>query len=352
LPAAGLILRYHFVPGTETTYHVANRVVEQSLSAARLARGNKAVDLPIEAEDLRVDYDVINAYDGGEGLLLLQSQPAQGAKRAFVETLANPAGQWYQANEFGQAYERVSSTGYEISGSIPESFTLEGTAPTPPLPNDIWYLEALPNLPIRRVKPGQSWQTRILFPSFDLGDIHDAKHIMQPIPARGEFVDVEWEMGRPCAKIVNAADITGGFPRNVTATHMQEIETVWYALDRGEVQKMVRYIVVDRPSQEAVQQAAGPVAGPAAPTFGTSAPNGADADMAAHIAAAAGARYGPGRRRDDNEFHVPPGGQGYGYGGGTPPPMPSFGSNGAAQPMAAGPMTDRTVIEETFTLAG
>jgi len=32
--------------------------------------------------------------------------------------------------------------------------------------------------------------------------------------------------------------------------------------------------------------------------------------------------------------------------------MPSFGSNGAAQPMAAGPMTDRTVIEETFTLAG
>jgi hypothetical protein len=375
LPPDGLILRYHFTPGTETTYNVANRVVERSLTKAQLARGRKAVDLPIDAENLRVDYDVVNTYAGGESLLLLQSKPLGGAKNVFLQTISNTSGQWYKPSEFGQAYMRVSSTGYEVAGAVPESFTLEGAAATPPTPSNVWYLEALPNLPVRRVKPGDSWQCRVLFPDLDLGNVHSTKRVMKPIPARGQFIGVEWELGRPCAKIVNTADISGDFPRNVDAAHMQEVETVWYALDRRQVLRMVRYIVVDRPS--AAPAATPGTAGPAGPPAGGGAPGpmlgpgGINLDsLPPEVAQQIRAR----QRRQNNDIMLPTAGQtptgpgmaaqmrnrmrggmrgpvGVGAGA-TPPPMPTFGANGAAQPAPPPDKTDRIVIEETFTLVG
>lgn len=61
--------------------------------------------------------------------------------------------------------------------------------------------------------------------------------IVNVYPARGEFEDVEWEMGHPCAKLVTSI-VEGQQSPNQPRVDMSE--TVWFALDKGEVIKIVR----------------------------------------------------------------------------------------------------------------
>ena len=78
--------------------------------------------------------------------------------------------------------------------------------------------------------------------------VNQKDSLTQKIPARGEFVGVEWEMGYPCARIHHSFSVgSGPGGGNHIQTNAQSIDEVfWFALDKGVVVKMIRTSVRDR----------------------------------------------------------------------------------------------------------
>ncbi len=254
VPNSGFKLRYRFQPGTELVYRLTLRSAIDTISEEENKRGGRPAELPLDSETVRMKYAVDNSYPDGSGLLRMQAMPTKGKDYAILTAKASEGPKKYSSTDMAAIYMRLTPTGREIFGSIPSYWDLEGTSGGG---NRFSLFAAfpLPSLPEKSVKPGDSWQTRFQNGKIDMEKLYGQTSVIQGFgPARGEFVNVEWEMGHPCAKIKNT--ITGGqmsaADRKLVASGAQMAgdkislnETIWFALDTRQVLKVLRDTTIE-----------------------------------------------------------------------------------------------------------
>lgn len=251
VPDKGLTLRYKFRPGTQWIYRLTQKVAVNNLSEA-IARQTDTASLlaGADTEEIRLLYSVDNAYNGGEGLVRLQALPEKGKRELRVTTSDSEEPRTFKDYEVHPLYMRLAGTGREIFGSVPRYFPLQGTTGDG-FRTDLFATFPLPTLPEAPVRLGAAWQSGFQLGELDLDKIDDLKSVVTRIPARGEFVGVEWQNGRPCARLRYSLSVneprTGGRGRLVNAQSISE--DIWFALDLGTVIKMVRTYTIDQKIQ-------------------------------------------------------------------------------------------------------
>jgi hypothetical protein len=275
IPAEGILLRYKWKPGTEAIYDVSTKLIVDTGDSAKNSLGGKADETTSEGENLRVLYSTEARYPGGDGLVRIQGIPDKGKDSTYLTVLGDTQPKKWMDYDMASIYQRLTPTGLEVFGSVPFALPLEGTAGEGAY-TDLLVVRPLPTLPTRRVKVGDSWSARFQDGNLDLSKVHEVNSLVNHYIARGEFKDVEWEMGHPCARIVDSIEVAQPSlesqklkkeGREFTGNKVQLEETVWFALDRGQVVKIIRTQTVE--GQVAYQSNFGGAGG------GTSAPGGA-----------------------------------------------------------------------------
>lgn len=294
IPPGGFNLKYSFSEGKAWTYHLTNRVFVGSITEDRIQKGGREAILQVDSESIRLEYATDNKYSNGDALLRMQALTDKGENRVFLTTAGDQQGRWYYQREMHPVYMRVRPTGLEVFGSVPQYFPLQG-APTPPSRTDLFAVFPLPTLPTKNVHVGDTWQTRFQMGNLNLSNLHGMNSLTEKIPARGEFLGIEWEAGRPCAKIQHSFSI-GRDQAGPTQSDVAKIEeTIWFALDRKVVTKMIREITFEQKvtSEGQIIGSQSPGAGAAVGTAGTSA-RGRPGARGAGAGAGAGAGGGGG----------------------------------------------------------
>jgi len=238
IPREGLSIRYHFKPGQAIPYTVLQRIDQSRISVNAAALGDPTNSGIADYEKIRMIYNVDNVYDNGDALLRLQAEPLKNKTYAMYTPDGKLSPQVFWPEDMTPLYMRTSNTGNEVFGSVPDSLPFEGFRNRTTVKTESFYADwPLPTLPVKRVQPGDVWQTRFQVAKSDLKNRTAGNSIVDALPARGEFSNVEWEMGHPCAKIVNT--IVSG-PPNKKSGRVSMTETVWYAIDKKAVIKVVR----------------------------------------------------------------------------------------------------------------
>lgn len=254
VPNSGLKLRYGFTPGKEWIYNLEQRVTMNTISEEQNKLGGRANELPVESEKIRVLYSVDNRYPNGDGLVRLQPLPPKGKDFVTLTLDAQEGAKRYYDYDMAPIYMRLNPTGREIFGSVPLYVPMDGTSGDNGNFN-LYGSFPLPTLPEKSVRPGDSWQSRFLRGYLNLAEIHNQTSVTRNFPARGEFADVEWEMGHPCAKIVNTisaaemseedkAAIKKGSQFGGDKIKMEE--TIWFALDTKMIVKIIRDTTIEQ----------------------------------------------------------------------------------------------------------
>ncbi|CAN5521560.1 hypothetical protein BH11ARM1_BH11ARM1_00430 [soil metagenome] len=259
VPNSGLKLRYSFKPGTQMVYNLAQSVQVSSISEQQQKLGGKAALADMDLEHLRLLYSVDNAYGDGDGLLRMQALPTKGKDYAdLTPSGATEPTRFYTA-DMAPLYMRISNTGHEVFGALPPSVPLFSTSAGSADPTHLYANWPLPTLPTKAIRPGDAWQSRFQSGSLDLDKYPNISSVVTQVPARGQFVGVEWEQGHPCAKILNtieegsldpktkeAAAAAGGQMGGAISDRKISLnETIWFSLDTHKVLKIVRDETID-----------------------------------------------------------------------------------------------------------
>jgi hypothetical protein len=147
--------------------------------------------------------------------------------------------QLFHDTDMAPIYMKVTNSGFEVFGSVPQFIPFESIRSDGG--PEFYANWPLPTLPSNRVKPGDVWPTRFQVGKRSIGSQTGVNSVVNAYPARGEFRALEWEMGHPCAKIVNSITF-GGKPQpgGGNSPRVSLEETVWYAIDKQQVIKIVR----------------------------------------------------------------------------------------------------------------
>jgi hypothetical protein len=253
VPSDGFALKYKFRRGQQWSYAVRQRISSVPLSEA-LANQTSRASLLAGAEEarFRMLYSVDNAYANGDGLIRMQGQADKGKDSVVLSLDNDPTPRRYFDFQMAPLYMRLSPSGNEVFGAIPQYFPLEGTGGE--LNRlDLYANFPLPTLPMNRRRPGDTFPGKFMLGTIDLERAPEVeKLVTAPIPARGDFVGVEWEMGHPCAKIRQTL-ATGNAPTprrggeaaggDLTAQRIEE--EIYFALDLGMPVKVERTYTID-----------------------------------------------------------------------------------------------------------
>ncbi len=256
LPPDGLLLRYKFGSEQQLTYLVEQKVMVGSVNPNEAAMGlNAQADLPLDYEKIRMTYSVENAYGNGDGLIRMQAAPLKNQKYAMYTPEGQTAPQLFFDSQMAPIYMRLTNTGLEVFGSVPELIPFQGLAPQGG--QEFIADWPLPTLPTKRVKPGDVWQTRFQIGKNNLQGQTGTTSVINSFPARGEFKSLEWEMGHPCAKLYHV--LAGGvLNKNLSVSRRSAMdETIWFALDKGQVIKVVRNQTYDTMTNPNIRPGAG-----------------------------------------------------------------------------------------------
>ena len=255
VPNSGIRLRYRYTPGTALVYRMTQRVAMDSITEEQNKLGGIAAELPLDTETIRMQYAVDNVYPNGDGLVRVQPLLPKGKDYIILTTEQSQAPKKFYDADILSVYMRLSGTGKEVFGSIPVYWPLEGTSAGGGIGGGLLAIEPLPSLPEKAVRPGDSWQTRFQDGKFDPEKAHNQTSVIRSFgPARGEFVNVEWESGHPCAKIHNSiaeGQMSDADKKLIKAgakfggDKIKIDETVWFALDTRQVIKSVRDMTIE-----------------------------------------------------------------------------------------------------------
>jgi hypothetical protein len=249
IPDEGIKLRYRFQSGREWIYKWDTNLSFSTISESQAHLGGHAAELPVETRTARLVYAMDNVYADGDALLRMQIAPPAGKNSMVVAVLNNPQPKRFFDYQMYPLYMRVHSTGMEVYGSLPPFFTFAGSQGGYNS-EDLVADYPLPTLPTKAIRPGDTWQGRFQLPTEDFTGVEKTNILTEKVPARGEFVGLEWEMGYPCAKIHHSFSVgsggTGEGANNIKTNAQSIDETFWFALDRGTMVKMIRTMVIDR----------------------------------------------------------------------------------------------------------
>lgn len=255
IPEDGISLRYNFKPGTERIYRLQQRTISSVISEADAKKNSdRPFQISEDGEAIKMLYACDNAYANGEGLVRMQVIPDKGINnREYSKLTASgeTGPKKYFPADMAPIYMRITSTGREVFGSIPDYFGIDGKTGGG---NRFALFAAfpLPVLPSKSIKPGDSWQSAFQMGAIDLNKRAEVKSVQETVLARGEFVGVEWQMGHPCAKIKNS--IAQGTPvktkkdgkeQDIADRKVSVEETIWFALDIKQVVQYYRDITTE-----------------------------------------------------------------------------------------------------------
>ncbi len=344
VPEDGISLRYAFRPGSESIYRLRQRQVVNIISESDQKKGSdRPFEINEEGEAVRLLYACDNAYSNGEGLMRLQVLPDKGINNreyAKLTTTGATAAKKYYPEDMAPIYMRITSTGREVFGSVPDYFGFDGNVGGGSRLG-LYASFPLPVLPTKSVRPGDTWQAAFQQGALDLNKKSEVNTVVSTIIARGEFVGVEWEQGHPCAVIKNS--IAQGSPvKTKVGSQFQDIadrkvsvqETIWFALDTKKIVQYYRDITTEGKADFGFTAGdgsapGGPTGGP--PPSGGRGPGGPPGGR--------GGSKGPddfshtsGNPTDLKQQRAPSGGGGRGQGG----PPPAAGGSGFAGTGGAG----------------
>jgi hypothetical protein len=202
---------------------------------------------------------VDNSYSNGDGLVRIQPLTPKGTDHLYAAAAGTTEAKLWMDSQLSPVYMRITPTGHEVFGSLPAYYALDG-GPMSEFGEALYIVNPLPTLPTKKVRPGDSWQSRFFNVRSDMADyqasgrLPELTRVSEKFPARGEFVSVEWEMGHPCAKIRNViAQGTSSLEGKKLAAagsqfsdeKIQLEEIIWFALDKRHVVKSVTNITID-----------------------------------------------------------------------------------------------------------
>jgi hypothetical protein len=253
IPEQGFSLRYDWSRGHTWVYDWDETKTLSSISEAQALQGSHAAESALDHFHARYDFEMDNVYDDGDALVRVQMEPPAGAKSVLIpiEGAVEPR-RLFEPNLY-PVYMRLHRTGAETYGLIPSYWGIGGGAENAFNSSvNIISPTSLPLLPVGHVKPGDSWFTRIQVESpddLDRDKVIQKNSLFDSLPARGEFLDVEWQMGFPCAKIRDTFSVGTGGPgigKDKIKTNAVNVEeTYWFALDRGVIVRFDRTVTSD-----------------------------------------------------------------------------------------------------------
>lgn len=370
IPAGGIHLRYAFKPGERFVYHIYEKETLETLSGLGNQNGGHPAQFPTNLLDYRLLYAVDNTYGNGDALLRTQNLPNKGKDYAMLQIEGEPDPRQIFDYQMMPVYMRINSVGRPSFGAVPEYFGFSSGGATEG-GEYVYGADPLPVLPQKAVAPGSNWNAVFEFPIIQAGQpISDIDQVTAPFDMRGDFIDAEWEMGHPCAKIRNsiAAGSTSIAEKQLQKQGMSFSgdkialdETIYFALDTHKIVKIIRSITLDRKMEVQDNGAMGNNMG-----SGPSGPGGGSGPRMAGAAGAGGGGGGksstanqtlPNRQGKNGQFggppagsvpHGPPGSAGQGPGPG------SFGGGSRGQ-RSGGTVSPRTQYlrirhEETMIL--
>jgi len=257
IPEDGFSLKYKFKTGTEHIYRLQQRVIQNVISEEQQKKqGSRPYQIQEDGESYKLLYAVDNAYSNGDGLIRMQVVPDKGIKGreyAYVTTSDATEPKKYYSENMAAIYMRIQPTGREVFGAVPDYFGLEGNTGVGQRLS-LFASYPLPTLPSQPKKPGDTWGANFQMGTIDLKNLYTQKSVVETVPARGEFVAVEWEMGHPCAKIKNTISEgsstkvdpkAAGGTSKIADRKISVEETIWFALDTGVVVKYFRDITIE-----------------------------------------------------------------------------------------------------------
>jgi hypothetical protein len=342
VPEDGVKLRYNFSLGGERIYRLQQRVVTNLIGEKDQQKSTRAFQIQQDGESFKMLYACDNIYGNGEGLIRMQIVPDKGIKGreySFVTTSGASEPKKFYPENMAAVYMRLSPTGREVFGTVPAYFGIDNNTGFGNR-TALFASFPLPVLPSKAIRPGDSWQTTFQQGALDMSKIYEVNSVIENVPARGEFVGVEWEMGHPCAKIKNSISQGAPAPKGGAAAKAGEAisgrkysmeETIWFALDTRTVVKFFRDITVEGKIDTGGMFGSGGGSGGGAPAGGGRAGGGGD-------------RGGGARSPDDFEmtdrsmFQGPPPGvvPGGRQGGGRPGGPAGFQGPGGGPPGPGG----------------
>lgn len=259
VPEDGIPMRYSFTAGQETVYRLKQRTVVSTATSDTNKEGMKAAQFEFDGESIKLLYACDNAFPNGDGLLRLQVIPDRGQfnkEYAFLTTAGATEPQRYYKESMAPLYMRVTPTGREVFGAIPEYFGLEGTASSRPQML-LFAAFPLPILPTKRVRDGESWPSSFQIGAIDLNNIGKVNTVVETLPGRGEYLGVEWEANHPCIKIRNIIEQgapsvikgnalgQGQATQGISDRKVSLEEIIWFATDIRKVIRINRDITIE-----------------------------------------------------------------------------------------------------------
>lgn len=200
VPEDGLPIRYKWRPGAAHSYTVEIGMDLSTLTEAQNRMGGRAAQLPVALETARVLLAVDDVKPGGLGLVRAQLLPYKGRDYVVITASGETQPTIHHQEEFAPVWRLLRPNGREVYGDAPLYWIPGGTTSVGESDVKLYVLIPLPVLPTDPVRIGDSWQGQIGF----LGSLERAREqgrINEYQPARGTFVAVEWEQGRPCAHL-------------------------------------------------------------------------------------------------------------------------------------------------------
>ncbi|MCL6623444.1 MAG: hypothetical protein K6T17_02355 [Fimbriimonadales bacterium] len=282
VPKEGLLLRYKFHPGRELYYQIETGLFVSTWTDARSRLGGRATEIPISTRQIRLLQVVDNVKPDGTAVVRYQVVPKPGKDYVVATLRGSTQPEKVPLAELAPFYRLMNPLGREVYADVPywvgaqeRSGNFRG----------VYHILPTPELPEDRVQVGDVWQGALLFviepedPSMDpLDYIIQTGKSVDRVQARGALVSVEWEQGKPCAKI--RYEIEYGVPERVQRIlrvmdqefrgdhRLRYEQTVWLSLDDGLLVRNELVVEADFRQEEA--PAGGPGAGPGggAPTPG------------------------------------------------------------------------------------
>ncbi|GIV01633.1 MAG: hypothetical protein KatS3mg015_0463 [Fimbriimonadales bacterium] len=199
VPEDGLLIRYKWQPGRKNVYRTTVGIDLSTLTEAQNRMGGRAAQLPVAVESTRILYAVDDVKPGNIGLVRAQLLPDRGKDYTVVTAEGDSGPTMHYQEEFAPTWRLLDPAGREVYGDIPLYFSQGGEA-VGESNMKLYVLIPLPVLPRDPVRIGDSWQGQIGLG----GSIEKARElgrVSEYQPARGTFVNVEWEQGRPCAHL-------------------------------------------------------------------------------------------------------------------------------------------------------
>jgi hypothetical protein len=287
VPEDGIKMRYAFNVGLERIYKLQTKEVTSMISETdQKNTASRPFEFSEEGESITLLYSVDNRYNNGEGLVRMQVVPDRGVKNrefAFLTTTGSSEPQRFYPENMAPIYMRITPTGREIFGAVPDYFGFESTGTGAGSRVGLYASFPLPVLPTKSIKIGDSWQTLIQQGALNMEKIHTVNSVTRKISdGRGEFLRVEWEMGRRCAVIKNSISMGKTAPTRSAANAAEGMdvskismeETIWFDIDNGVIVKFFRDQTVEGKADFGAVAGGGGAAGPSASGPSPAGPSG------------------------------------------------------------------------------